>query len=137
MFYDYSITVPANTAESSPVTQYLKLTRGIIHRVEVQFPIGASALMRCKIFYHEWQAFPTNPDGYFASDGYVIPIDDYYKIDSEPFDLKVLVWNLDDTYQHILTVRVGLLRYEDIQGRLETENMLQRFLKMIRMEQFR
>jgi len=132
MFYDYAIVVPANTLESAPVTQFLKLTRGIIHRVEVQFPIGTLALAHCRIFYHEHQAFPTNPDGDFSSDGYVIPIDDQYEIDSEPYDMKAVCWNLDDTYQHIITVRVGILRYEEIEKRSASAGAMQRFLKLMR-----
>lgn len=112
MFYDFAITVPAGRAESTPVEQVMKLTKGVIHRVEVQFPIGCAALAHCRIYHEEHQLFPTNPPGSFATDGYTIPIDDNFELNTEPYSLKARCWNDDDTYQHIITIRVGVLRGE-------------------------
>jgi len=112
MFYDFAITVPAGTTEAAPVEQVMKLTYGVIHRVEVQFPIGTQALAHCKIYHEEHQLLPTNPDGDFASDGYTIPIDEHYELFTEPYSLKAKCWNDDDTYAHVITIRVGILPQE-------------------------
>ncbi len=112
MFYDFAIKVETTDTEASPKEQVLKLTYGVIHRVEVQFPIGTQALTHCKLFHEEHQLFPTNPDGDFASDGYVIPIDDHFELHTEPYSLKAKCWNEDDTYAHTITIRVGILPEE-------------------------
>ena len=109
MFYDFAITVPKSTTEAIPVEQAMKLTKGVIHRVEIQFPIGTLALAHCKIYHDEHQFLPTNPEGSFASDGYVIPIDENFELSTVPYSLKARCWNDDDTYQHIITIRVGVL----------------------------
>jgi len=114
MFYDFAITVPKSRTEANPVEQVMKLTYGVIHRVEVQFPIGTQALAHCKLLHEEHQLFPTNPEGSFASDGYVIPIDDHFELFTEPYSLKAKCWNDDDTYAHTITVRVGILPPETL-----------------------
>ena len=50
MFYDFAITIPAKTPESAPVEEELKLTHGIIHRVEVEFYPGPRRYAWVKIF---------------------------------------------------------------------------------------
>lgn len=131
MFYDFAVIVPANTLESAPVEQVLKLTHGIIHRVEVQFPIGTQALTHCKIYEGGHQLYPTNPEGNFASDGYVIPIDDYFELSTGSYSLKVKAWNDDDTYAHTLTFRVGILPQEVISPFFGIGGMLRKFLRLV------
>ena len=109
MYYEFDITVPANTAESAPVTEDLQLCRGVIHRIEVQFPIGTFGLAHCRLTHHLFGQLPTNPEGDFSSDGYIIPIDENLEFYSEPYAIKGIFWNDDDTYPHTITVRVGIL----------------------------
>jgi len=109
VFYDFAIKVPANTTEASPLKTTLKLTKGIIHRVEVQFPIGTRALAHCRIKRAGYQVWPTNRGGSFASDGYTIPIDENYELLHEPMGLIAICWNDDDTFPHTIDIRVGLL----------------------------
>lgn len=109
MYYDFAVTVPANTAKTSPVKQALKITHGIIHRVEIQFPAGCAGLAHCKINDALHQRWPTNPPGDFSSDDFIIGIDENLEFFTEPYQLEAICWNTDDTYQHIITIRIGLL----------------------------
>ncbi len=131
MYYDFSITVPPNTTKGAPVSQVLKLTQGIIQRIEVQFPRGTYAKVHCAIMHGGHQAWPTNPEGNFASDGYVIPIDEYYKLDEPPFELKFLGWSEADTYPYDIDVRIGILRPEEIEEANGVVGSLGKFLKKI------
>ncbi len=131
MFYSYAITVPANTTAAAPVRTELKLTAGVIQRIELQFPIGTLELLRCAVKHRERQAWPSNPDGYFSSDGYVIPIDEFYPLDAAPYTLVVEAWNLDDTYAHVLSVRVGVLRPEDLERGSPLMSALRSMLRLI------
>lgn len=109
MFYDFAITIPAGRTEDNPVEEILKLTKGIIHRVEVEFYPGPRRYAWVKIFYHEHQLWPTNPGGSFRTDGYTISFDEYEELKSEPFDLKVKGYSPDANYSHVITVRIGIL----------------------------
>ena len=112
MYYDVSFTIPANTAEATPEELRVKLTHGVIHRVEIGFPAGCAGLAHLQIREGGHQAWPTNPDGSFNTDDYTIPIDDYYELFEEPYTLTLTGWNLDDTYDHTLEVRIGVLPKE-------------------------
>lgn len=108
MYYEFAITVSANTAESSPVEQYLKLTHGLIHHIEIQFPIGCAGLAHCQLLSPNFGSLPTNPSGDFSSDGYTIPIDENLEFFAEPYIIKARLWNDDETYPHTITIRVGM-----------------------------
>ena len=131
MFYDFAILVPVNTSESSPAEQDLKLTHGIIHRIEVQFPIGTLALAHCRLEHHSFGELPTNPSGSFATDGYTIPIDEYLEFFAEPYIIRATCWNDDDTYPHTITVRIGMLESKRTLMLLAVINGLMKFLSMV------
>jgi hypothetical protein len=131
MFYDFAITVPKSTTEAAPVTEELKLTHGVIHRIEVQFPVGTMALAHCQLRHWEHQAWPTNPPGSFASDGYTIVIDENFELDTAPYTLKAVCWNDDDTYPHIITVRVGVMESETAIFIIKALKALVKFLQMV------
>jgi hypothetical protein len=109
VYYDVSFTIPANTAESAPQEEQVKLTHGVLHRVEIGFPSGCAGLAHLQLWRGGHQVWPTNPGGSFNTDDYTIPIDDYYELFEEPYILTLVGWNLDDTYNHTLEVRFGIL----------------------------
>ena len=109
MYYDVSFTIPANTAKSSPEELVVKLTHGVIHRVELGFPRGCAGLAHLQIRRGLHQVWPTNPQGSFNTDGYTITFNEYYEFSTEPYVLTLVGWNLDDTYDHTLEVRIGIL----------------------------
>lgn len=109
MYYDYSFIIPANTTQASPHTEDVKLTHGVIHRVEVGFPQGCAGLAHLQIKRALHQVWPTNPQGSFNTDDYTIPINEFYELFTEPYILTLVGWNLDDTYDHTLEVRIGIL----------------------------
>lgn len=43
---------------------------------------------------------PINPDSHILRDDKVFRGDDFIYIRSEPFELDIYTWNLDDLYQH-------------------------------------
>ena len=108
MFYRFALTVPANTPESDPVRLTLPLTHGIIHRVEIGFPPGPAGLVHVAIFRFESQIWPTNPGEWFAWDDYNIAFDEEYELFDPPFELSFRGWSEDDTFDHIVVVRLGV-----------------------------
>jgi len=109
VYYDYSFTIPANTAKSAPHTKAAKLTQGIIHRVEIVFPSGCAGLAHCVIREGLHQRWPTNPEGSFNFDSYNLAFNEFLEFTRKPYTLTLVGWNLDDTYDHTLEVRIGIL----------------------------
>ena len=131
MFYAWAIAVPKNTAESAPVEQVMKLTQGVVTRVEVQFPDGCDGLAHCRILQGGHQLWPTLPSTSLVSSGYTIVIDENHELTGEPFEFKAQCWNLDDTFPHTLYVRVGILRGQAAVWILKIFQGLEKFLKLV------
>lgn len=109
MIYEYDLTVPANTPKNAQVSQDCKLAYGVIHYLGVQFPTGCVGLVHVHINDAIHQVFPTNPDGTFKGDGVVIEGRVLEKLYNPPFILTLWGWNLDDTYDHTVTVRFWII----------------------------
>ncbi len=137
MFYEFSISVPANTAKASPTTQELHLTAGIVHYVEIEFPDGCAAtdgsglLTYLQIRQPEATYLPTNPEGWFASDGHIIPVKEHKELTESNNRLKLVAYNLDDTYAHIIRVRIGVLPKEELEPTSLLSDLLSRFLRLV------
>lgn len=131
MYYEFDITVPHSTAEGTPVNQDLLLCKGIIHRIEIQFPVGTRALVHGRLVHHLFGQLPTNPEGSFKADGYIIPIDENIDFNAEPYALKAKFWSDADTYDYIITIRVGILKDKTSIFMLSVLKGLATFLKLV------
>lgn len=131
MFYDFTITIPANTPEASPVSQELQLSAGILHYVEIEFPSGCQGLAHMQIKQPQASFLPTNPDGDFASDNYVIPIQEHFEIVSTVTRLMAVAWNEDDTYAHTISIRIGVLPTAAAQPSTTTNSILSKLLSAL------
>lgn len=112
MFYDFTLTVPKNTAATSPEEIRMQLTKGVIHRVEIDFPIGTRALVHVIVMRGGHQLFPTNPDGDMATDGHVIAWDEHEELNDEPLELVAKGWSTANTYDYDVALRFGILSKE-------------------------
>ena len=108
MFYVFPVTIPANTPASAKVKQILKIARGRIRRIHVHFPSGQIGLTHIQLNYGLHQFYPTNPEANFSSSGETIEFAEDLVLDSPPYDLQAYAWNLDDTYEHTITIRIDL-----------------------------
>jgi len=112
MYYDFAVLVETKHKANSPKEEILTLTKGVIHRVEVEFPAGCRGQVNLQLFDREHQVWPTNTDEAFNGEGYTVPIDEHYKLTSEPYALKAVAWGVDCSYEHTITVRIGILPEE-------------------------
>lgn len=121
MFYSFTITVPANTPEASPIWQVEPICHGVIHRVEIEFEKWCANLLHVRIYRFEHLIFPSGPGQSFASDGETISWNDYFEVFETPYTLKLEAWNDDDFFDWTARVRVGIIPKtiaEHIYGRL-------------------
>ena len=109
MFYAFDLAIPAQITQASPQKTTLKLTHGIIHRISVGFPDGCAGLAHVQLYRHEHQVWPTNPGASFNWNDVNIEWSDYFELLTGPYVLKAWAWNDDDSYQHTISVRIGVL----------------------------
>ena len=131
MFYEFAITVTANTLEATPKTENLHLAHGIIHRIDVQFPIGCVGLVKCRLWSPNFGSLPSNPSGYFASDGYIITQEDSINFLEQPYEVRATLWSAGTTYDHIVTIRFGIVENKFALLLISVVKGLQKFLQMV------
>jgi hypothetical protein len=131
MFYDFPLSIPANTPESSPEELEAKLTYGVITHVEVEFPLNTGGLARGRIFHEAHQVWPTNPDSWFRSDGRAIVWNERYELFEAPYTLVIQGYNEDDTFSHELIFRFEVLPPEAVTPPSETVPLLTRIARFL------
>jgi len=112
MTFHFQITTPANTLESSKLKTTLKVAKGILHHYSILFPPGPYALLHFHINDAIHQLIPYNTGESLASDNETIEFREFLPILEAPFELQAYTWNLDDTYDHTLYIRLGILPIE-------------------------
>jgi hypothetical protein len=110
MHYAYDIPVlPANTI-GNHIEVPIKLSAGIIKHVSIIFPPGCVRQVFCTFWDGAEQLLPTNMDGTYNEDNYVVEIDCYIPTWLFGNDFWVLAWNVGCAYPHRIRVLV------DVQG---------------------
>lgn len=105
MFYEFALTIPANTPETDPVSMLAPLVAGTIDHVEVQFWAGHRGNVHVRIFDRQHQVWPTNLDDWLTSEAYTISFDEQYVLVDRPYTLIIEGYNEDTDYEHQVIVR--------------------------------
>jgi len=109
MIYTKYISTPIITYATNPLQTVLKVTRGLIYKIEIDFPPGPSGLLKVQIFDGGHQVWPSTPGEFFISDNYCISYDDILLKLVAPFQYDIYTWNSDDTYSHGVDIRIGMV----------------------------
>lgn len=109
MLFQASITIPANTDSSVPITETLTIAHGIISKIMVRPRPGHAGLAHLVLLHHEHQIAPSSPDMDLYGDSSPIDWEEYYECYQPPYELKLRGWNDDDSYQHTFDVFVAVL----------------------------
>lgn len=109
MFYSFDLTIPAGTAAASPVELDVDLVPGVIHRVEIQFPLGCRGLVHIQVWQEFHQVWPTNPGGTLAGNGDLIAWNDNHELVEGQSRLTLRGWSPGTAFEHVITFRFALL----------------------------
>lgn len=112
MDFWFDVTTPANTLEKDAIITELKLTAGTIVTVWLLHPEGCQGLAHATISEGGHQAYPYPPGSSYHGNSVPMIFEDNYEVEA-PATLTLKTWNLDDTYEHIIFVRITLIRRED------------------------
>lgn len=117
MVFSVSITTTANTAEADADRKVLKLCKGLVYKMEVEFPPGCCGLLHCQVFDGSYQVYPASVNDSFHGNGGVVSFEDCYLKQAAPFEFVVKTWNLDECYPHTIQVRIGMASSEAFMSR--------------------
>ena len=112
MIYTTDVTTLKDTKADSPKQSILKVTKGFVYKVEVQFPPGCAGLCHIIICDGGFQIWPSTRGETWHSDGFTIAFDDSYLKQSAPFEFTIYSYNLDEKWPHTVQVRIGLVSNE-------------------------
>lgn len=117
MIYTATISTPKSTDAANKKRSRLSVTKGLVYKVEIDFPHGSAGLLHAQIFQPGFQIWPTNPNEDFHTPGFVISFEDTYLKDTAPYRFDILTWNEDDTYAHTMQIRIGMVSKEAFMAR--------------------
>lgn len=132
----YTKTVKTESGKSEH--QILNVTKGLIYRVEVDFPAGCAGLLKVHINDGGHQLYPSTPGETFHTDDKVIAFKDTYLKFSKPFQFDIYTTNDDDEYPHTIQVRMGMVSEAIFMARFlptYTYKYFREMLKEMRIEQ--
>lgn len=108
MIYGTTITTTAGGSKATATRTPLKITKGLIWYMEIDFPAGCVGLAHCQIFDGKYQILPASPEKSLSGDGNMLKYDDLYLKEAAPYELSVVTWNEDELWDHTLQIRVGV-----------------------------
>jgi len=110
VLFSQAITVPANTAVADYIATTMKLTKGVVTRISVFFPWGCANLCGVQAIRKTWQVFPLTRSEWLAGNDRAYDFHTQIELQTEPFELIVYAYNLDDTYEHEPVVSVEMVK---------------------------
>jgi len=120
------LKIPANTPETSPVERRITIEPGVVHRWSVLFPAGCHTLVRFAILYGESHIFPAGKGRWIRGDDETVVYDDRWHTPDRPTTLRLVGWSEDDTFDHTLYIRIGVLPPEEVSFVRTVEIMAQK-----------
>jgi len=117
VIYVTDVEIAAETEKASPDLVVLKVTRGLVYRVEIEFPLGCEGLAGVQVYDGGFQVWPINPGEWLKKAHGTISFDDLYLKLQPPYQFTIHGYNSDDTYTHTPIVRIGLVSPEAYQAR--------------------
>jgi hypothetical protein len=122
MIYNFTILSSKNGNKNSPDIMDLKVCNGVIHKLDILFPPGCAGLVGIAIHSAIHQIWPSNPGEFFSSDAETISFREHHAITTEPYLLQAYYYNEDDTYDHEIIVRLGILPVSVVAPWLQSYN---------------
>jgi len=108
MIYKVAVTVPKGTSKSDPLREEIRLTAGVIDRVEIEFPAGCAGLVGTRILHSEFQLWPLTSGEWFVTDDFTISFQEHQQFDDDPLYLTIETYNEDTAYDHTLSFRFSV-----------------------------
>lgn len=113
MIYVRTITTPAATSESVPLETRLKVSKGIMYQAECMFPPGPSGLVGVRCLVQNVAFFPSTREEWLIGDAVTISFPDLREFVIDGNEIVIQTYNTDDTYEHLIQLRFGIVSRRD------------------------
>lgn len=117
MIYTANITTLKSPATPPLKKTTIHVTEGLVYKVEFYFPSGSAGLLGVAVFDGLYQVWPSTVGEFFTGEDMVISFDDMFLMESAPFEFQCYTYNEDDTHEHFVSVRIGLVLKQVFQAR--------------------
>jgi len=124
MYYMHEVRIPRQTPADAPQIDRVEVYPGVTQGEWFGFPLGCFGLAHIQVWHHATQLWPWSPHTSYHWDDYIFELRDRYPIDSEPYELVLKTWNLDDSYDHTLFFAVEIEHVPQVAGGVELSQVL-------------
>jgi len=131
LIYSANIITSSGQTALDPKRTILKLTKGLIYKVEIDFPSGSAGLAGVMVCDGSYQVWPSSKGEWFTGDSSNIVFEDMYIKETDPFEFVIYSYNTDDTYDHLINIRIGLVSKEVFMARFLPTLSYKAFTEMI------
>lgn len=102
MYIQKTLTILKNTPVNSPLVLEIPLMQGLIERIEVTIIKGCEGLVGLQIWDKGKIIVPLgNPNEWLIGEDKIYDLIDFnYQLDTLPWSLNLVSYNLDDTFNH-------------------------------------
>lgn len=109
MFYTKNIELEADKTERTGSSEDMELAAGIIHQIDIIFPVNANRECYVKLMIGGYQLCPTNEDGAIRANNTIISTREYFELIPGRNIVTVKAWNVHETSEFTITVNIGVL----------------------------
>ena len=104
MYYATSVTVPANTPRTAPVTTTMELTAGWLSEMRIGFPAGCAGLAGVRVRRFDHQILPLTMGEWLEYDNIFFRCPLWEDLRDEPAEVILELYNDDDTFVHTIAI---------------------------------
>lgn len=108
MLLSQSIIIAPKTSQETPQVNTLHILPGTVATLVVLFRYGSGNLCGVRIYHAEVQRWPYIPGEWVPSSPYLYEFAEDLSIDTEPYELRIETYNLDDTFPHSVWIALVL-----------------------------
>ena len=87
----------------------LKCAKGVIHKVEIDFPQGCANLVNVQLYLNEHPILPSTQGQKLKGNDETIIIPEFIELENSNNIITIRGWNEDDIYDHTVLVRIYVL----------------------------
>jgi len=109
MIFAWDITITADTKAKTPKEEILKLSKGVITKIEIKFARGCHGLVKVRLFHQEAQLVPLSRGEWITGDDEAVSFPEFFELWTTPYQLKFIGCSPGTTYEHTVTVRIAVL----------------------------
>lgn len=115
MFYSYNISVTHGTTEPTAEETKMEVSAGIIHQVDLVFPLNSNREIYLRIFAGSYQFIPVNAGGVVRATNTIISTREFYEVEEWNNTLTLMAWNVHATTDFDIGVNIGVLNRRILQ----------------------